>query len=245
MLNPSNPVFNESQWAEIRAMSTDRMTLEGTAVKSLLLIGIIVATGFYAGITTLNNPASGMFLMIVGLIGGLVSALVLIFGSNERAPILAPIYAAFEGLFLGPITILYESMYDGIAMNAVSLTLGIAVVMGLLHSTRIIKITEGFKKALGAAIAGIFLVYMVNLVMMMFGASISILHSASPLGIGLSVVIIAIASFSLLMDYDFIEKGVRSGAPKHMEWYAAFGLVVTLVWLYLELLRLLSKLQRR
>jgi uncharacterized YccA/Bax inhibitor family protein len=136
-------------------------------------------------------------------------------------------------------------MYDGIAMNAVSLTLGIAVVMGLLHSTRIIKITEGFKKALGAAIAGIFLVYMVNLVMMMFGASISILHSASPLGIGLSVVIIAIASFSLLMDYDFIEKGVRSGAPKHMEWYAAFGLVVTLVWLYLELLRLLSKLQRR
>ena len=186
----------------------------------------------------------GFIIMIGGLIGGLITALVLIWGNQERAPMLAPVYAVFEGMLLGPITIMYESYYEGIAMNAVSLTLAVAIAMGFLYTSRIIKLTEGMKIALTSAIMGIFLVYIVNMIMMLFGSNIAILHSSGPLGIGLSLLIIAVASFSLLMDYEFIENGVKNGAPKHMEWYAAFGLIVTLIWLYLEMLRLLAKLRR-
>ena len=245
MLNPSNPVFNESEWADIRLMNTDRMTIEGTAVKSLVLLGIICATGVMAVMMTLQNPAIGMTLMIVGMLGGLVTALVLIFSAKEKAPVLAPIYAAFEGLFLGPITLMYAYLYDGVVLSAISLTIGIAITMGLLHTHRIIRMTHGMKMALSAAVAGIFLVYIVDMFLWSMGAPIAILRSSSPLGIGLSLVIVVIASFCLLMDFEFIENGAKQGLPKHMEWYAAFGLVVTLIWLYLELLRLLAKIQRR
>ena len=244
MMNPSNPVFNEAEWAKIHAMSSERMTLEGTATKSLILLGIITVTAMATGMMTIQTPGMGFIIMIGGLIGGLITALVLIWGNQERAPMLAPVYAVFEGMLLGPITIMYESYYEGIAMNAVSLTLAVAIAMGFLYTSRIIKLTEGMKIALTSAIMGIFLVYIVNMIMMLFGSNIAILHSSGPLGIGLSLLIIAVASFSLLMDYEFIENGVKNGAPKHMEWYAAFGLIVTLIWLYLEMLRLLAKLRR-
>lgn len=245
MINPSNPVFNENEWAQIRALSHDRMTVEGTAIKSVVLLAIVAATAALSIGLLLTNPALGMTLVGVGMIGGLVAALVLIFGNKERATYLAPTYAAFEGLFLGPISLTYAALYDGVVPAALGLTLAIAVTMGLLYSNRIIVLTTGMKKALSAAILGIFLVYIVDMVLWFVGTPFAMLRSAGPMGIGLSLVIVAIASFSLLMDYEFIENGARSGLPKHMEWYAAFGLVVTLIWLYLELLRLLAKLQRR
>jgi uncharacterized YccA/Bax inhibitor family protein len=183
--------------------------------------------------------------MLGGLVGGLVVALVTIF-KKEWSPISAPIYALLEGLVLGGISAIFERSYPGIAVQAISLTFGVMFVMLLAYKMRIVQATRGFKLGVIAATGGIAIVYAINMVMsLFFHTQMSFLYAATPLGIGISLFVVIIASLNLIIDFDMIETGARMGAPKYMEWYGAFGLMVTLVWLYMEMLRLLSKVRRR
>lgn len=223
----------------------DRMSLQGTVNKSLLLLlfllvpALYVWNQFFQGNTGFVQTA-----MWVGVIGGLICAVVLVF-KKTMAPFLAPAYAILEGLALGGISGYFEMRYPGIVIQAVGLTFGVLAAMLMAYKSGLIKATENFKLGVAAATGGIFLVYMVGSVMSFFGSQIPMIHDNGIVGIGFSLVVVVIASLNLVMDFDFIEQGVDSGAPKYMEWYGAFGLLVTLCWLYLEMLRLLSKLQSR
>jgi uncharacterized YccA/Bax inhibitor family protein len=174
----------------------------------------------------------------------LITALVTIF-KKEWAPITSQIYAVFEGLVLGGISAIYEMRFPGIVFQAMALTFGTLGVMLVTYKTGAIKATENFKLGVVAATGAIALVYFATFVLQMFGVNVSFMHSAGWLGIGISMVVVVVAALNLVLDFDFIEEGAKQGAPKYMEWYGAFGLLVTLVWLYLEILRLLSKLNSR
>ena len=181
-----------------------------------------------------------------GFIGGFIVALVTIF-KKEWSPITVPIYAAVEGVLLGGISFLYNSMYEGIVTNAIFLTVGILLSLLMAYKSGLIKPTENFKLGVVAATGGIFLIYLISFIMGFFGSGMSIMdpNNASLMSIGFSVFVIIIASLNLVLDFDFIEEGAEMGAPKYMEWYATFGLLVTLIWLYIEILRLLAKLNSR
>jgi uncharacterized YccA/Bax inhibitor family protein len=223
-------------------VSGEQMTVDGTANKTglLLLIALLPAlfvwTRYFSG-----EPVGG--LMILGGLGGLVVGIATSF-KPEWSPITAPIYAALEGLVLGGLSALMDAIYPGIALQASGLTFGVLFVMLALYKLRIIRVTETFRTVIFAATGGIALVYLVSMVMRIFtGTPIPFIHEGGIVGIGFSLVVVGIAAFSLAMDFDFIETAAAEGAPKYMEWYGAFGLIVTLVWLYIELLRLLSKLR--
>jgi uncharacterized YccA/Bax inhibitor family protein len=162
---------------------------------------------------------------------------------------LAPLYGLFEGLFIGAISAImnaaFAEKYPGLIMQAVGLTFGVAISMFLLYNFRIIKATERFKSVIFTATLGIGIFYLLTMVLRLFGVNVSFMYDSSLLSIGISLFIVAIAALNLIMDFDMIEQGAERGAPKFMEWYGAFGLMVTLVWLYLEILRLLSKLGSR
>ena len=214
------------------------MTLEGAVNKTGIGLFLIMTAAYF----TWTNPSPPI--MIGGAIGGLVIALVTIF-KKTWAPFTVPIYAILEGLFLGGISRFFEDSFPGIASQAIFLTLGILGALLLAYKSKIIKPTENFKLGIAAATGGIFLIYMINIIMGFFGGGIPIIHESGMIGIGFSVFVVIIASLNLVLDFDFIEQGVERGAPKYMEWYGAFGLLVTLIWLYLEILRLLAKLQSR
>jgi uncharacterized YccA/Bax inhibitor family protein len=182
--------------------------------------------------------------MIGGGIGGFVVAIITVF-KRQWAGITGPIYAVLEGLFLGGISAFFEAQYPGIVVQAVSLTFAILFVLLFAYKTRIIKPTENFKLGVFAATGGVMMLYLVSFILNLFGVPVGYLHDNSLLSIGISVVIVIIASLNLVLDFDFIEQGAASSAPKYMEWYAAFGLMVTLIWLYIEILRLLSKIASR
>jgi uncharacterized YccA/Bax inhibitor family protein len=182
--------------------------------------------------------------MLGGAIGGFVVALATIF-KKTWSPFTVPIYALLEGLFLGGISRFFEDRFPGIASQAIILTLGILGALLLAYKSKLIKPTENFKLGIAAATGGIFLIYMINIIMGFFGSGIPMIHESGMIGIGFSVFVVIIASLNLVLDFDFIEQGVEQGAPKYMEWYGAFGLLITLIWLYLEILRLLAKLQSR
>jgi len=179
-----------------------------------------------------------------GSIGGLIVALITVF-KKQWASISAPVYALLEGLALGGISSIFEAQFPGIVMQAVGLTFGTLFCLLLAYKSGMIKATENFKMGVVAATGGIFLVYMVSWVLGMFSVRIPFIHESGLMGIGFSLFVVVIASLNLVLDFDFIESGAAQGAPKYMEWYAAFGLMVTLVWLYLEILRLLAKLKDR
>ena len=179
-----------------------------------------------------------------GAIGGFVVALVTIF-KKEWAPVTTPMYAALEGLFLGAISAMYEKSYPGLPMNAVGLTFGCLGALLAAYSSGLIRPSENFKLGIVAATGGIALLYVVSMGLGFFGKSIPFIHDSGPLGIAFSVFVVGLAALNLVLDFDFIEDGARRGAPKYMEWYGAFGLMVTLIWLYIEMLRLLSKLRSR
>jgi uncharacterized YccA/Bax inhibitor family protein len=187
-------------------------------------------------------------LMIVGAIGGFVIALGITFKPNWAA-YLAPAYGLLQGLFIGGISAimnkLFEARYPGLVMQAVGLTFGVALAMFLLYNFRIIKATEKFKSVIIASTLGIGIFYLITMVLNMFGVNVSFMHDSSLLSIGISLFVVAIASMNLILDFDMIEQGAERGAPKFMEWYGAFGLLVTIVWLYIEMLKLLSKLGSR
>jgi uncharacterized YccA/Bax inhibitor family protein len=183
-------------------------------------------------------------LVAIGGIGGFIAALVTIF-KKEWSPITAPIYALLEGLALGGISAVFELRYPGIAMQAVGLTFGTLFVLLLAYHSGLIPVTEKFKLGVVAATGGIAVFYLVEFVLGFFGVHFAAINGSGLLGIGFSVVVVIVAALNLVLDFDFIESGVNAGAPKYMEWYGAFGLIVTLVWLYLEILRLLAKLNSR
>jgi len=227
------------------------MTVQGTVNKTGLSLLILMFTATWTWnlasggpMATEYNPAAAAPWTMVGVIGGFIVAMVTVF-KKEWAPATAPAYAALEGLALGGISVAFESRYPGIASQAIFLTFGTLGALLLAYRSGLIKATENFKLGVFAATGGIMLIYLASFVMSFFGASIPMIHSSGTFGILFSVAVVTVAALNLVLDFDFIEQGAESGAPKYMEWYAAFGLMVTLVWLYLEILRLLSKLQER
>jgi uncharacterized YccA/Bax inhibitor family protein len=245
-----NPALSEKTFqksAQMYDADVVKMTEKGTLNKFILLSLLVMATAsitwsaFYDGKNVFPY-------IIVGAIGGLIMAIVLAF-KPMWAPFLAPAYALFEGAFVGGVSAYYnyafEKVAPGIVMQAVGLTFGAVIAMFALYRFGIIKPTQKFKAIIVTATAGIAIFYLIAVVLRMFGIDIPFLHEGSTLGIVFSVVVVAIAALNLILDFDMIETGVATGAPKYMEWYGAFGLVVTIVWLYLEILRLLSKLSSR
>ncbi|HYX36898.1 MAG TPA: Bax inhibitor-1/YccA family protein, partial [Oligoflexus sp.] len=189
-----------------------------------------------------RDPGAINLYMMVGVFGGFVVALVTVF-KKTWAPVTAPLYAALEGLALGGISSFFEARFPGIVIQAVGLTFTTLLALLMAYKSGLIKVTENFKLGVAAATGGIFLFYMLQMVLGFFDVRIPYIHEGGIIGVGFSLFVIVIASLNLVMDFDFIEEGARRRAPKYMEWYAAFGLMVTLIWLYLEFLRLLSKLQ--
>jgi uncharacterized YccA/Bax inhibitor family protein len=225
----------------------ERMTLDGVVLRGLILAPILLVTGWFGwqSVEVTDGVATAVpGWLLLALLAGLGVAMVTIF-KPRVSPYTAPAYAALEGLVLGAVSALYEARYEGIVLQAVMLTGAVFAIMLALYSKRIVKVDDRLRKGIVAATGAVLVVYLVSMVMRIFGAEIPLIHEAGPVGILFSLVVVGIASANLLLDFDLIEKGVENGAPKWMEWYAAFGLLVTLVWLYLELLRLLSKLRSR
>ncbi|WP_350016261.1 Bax inhibitor-1/YccA family protein [Rhodanobacter sp. IGA1.0] len=250
-MQSGNPALNKNTFLDaasgaVVTRSDDAMTINGTVNKTGLLL-LLVLVGAFVSWSRFSGPDSLptiMPLVLGGCIGGLVLGLVTVF-KKTWAPYTAPLYAVAEGLFIGALSAIFEMRYPGIVIQAVGLTFGTMAAMLLAYRSGLIRATEKFKLGVVAATGGIFLLYLANFVMGFFGHSMGFINGSSMLGIGFSAVVVVIAALNLILDFDLIETGAQSGAPKYMEWYGAFALVVTLVWLYLELLRLLSKLQSR
>jgi uncharacterized YccA/Bax inhibitor family protein len=244
-MESSNPMLSRIVKAAGTRTTGATMTVAGTAWKTLVLLALVCfGAAFTWQAVAAGNTGVLMPALLVGGIGGLVLALVTSF-VPRLAPITAPLYAVVEGLALGAISALYDARYAGLPRTAVVLTLATAGGMYLLYATGVIRATPMFRRIVVGATLGIVLASLVAFVARLFGAQLPFLWDSSPLGIGISVVIVGVAALNLVLDFDFIEQGARHGAPRSVEWFGAFGLTVTLVWLYLELLRLLSRLSRR
>lgn len=251
-MRSGNPALKDSTFLDLgsgRVVATDAgaMTINGTVNKTafLLLLTLVGAMYTWRMFFASNGTANLMPYVLGGALGGLGIAIVLMF-KKTWAPALAPAYAVLEGLFIGAVSAMFEMKFPGIVMQAVALTFGTLGALLLAYRSGLIRATENFKLGVVAATGAIALLYLVNIGARLFGfEGMAFIHEGGWLGIGFSLVVVTIAALNLVLDFDFIETGVESGAPKYMEWYAAFGLLVTLVWLYLEILRLLSKLQSR
>lgn len=244
LFRSSNPMFRDENMRSSNILdqtysSEGTMTVEGAVNKSLILFGILMLTSAYAFL----NP--NYTLMWVGIIGGLIASLVGIF-KPQYAPYAAPVYAAFEGLAIGTISIVYASLYAGIVFQAATLTFGVLFLMLTLYKARIITVTEKLRSGIMMATGAIAILYLVNMILYWtMGYRMPFIHEGGTFGIIFSLAVVALASFNLLLDFDNIERGAQMNAPKYMEWASAMGLLITLVWLYLEILRLLAKLQDR
>jgi uncharacterized YccA/Bax inhibitor family protein len=235
----SNPLLKREESFSATAEASV-MDLNGTVNKTgilLLICGAAAAYGWYTPVW--QGP-----LMFVPLLGALVFCLVGVF-KPATSPFVAPCYAALEGLVLGAISEMFNSRFQGIVANAVLLTFAVLALFLFLYATRIVRVTNGMRVAVVAATGAIFVVYMIDLILHFFGISVPFLYSNGWLGIGVSLLVCGIAAFNFFLDFDAIEGYIRSGSPKYMEWYSGMALLITLVWLYLEILRLLSKLQSR
>ncbi|MBB6429340.1 Bax inhibitor-1/YccA family protein [Algisphaera agarilytica] len=256
----SNPTLNDDTFRNqavdvYDAEKPDVMTVQGAVNKTLILLAICVGTSVFSWSAASSGASYTMPMALGGAIGGFIVALITMF-KPRWSPFTSPIYALLQGLFLGAISYIYEASFgaqqtsgglplNGIVVQAVGCTLGVAASMLILYSFRIIKVTEKLRAGIIMAVTGVMLFYLVSIVLSLFGIGQSILHGTGPLSIGISLLIVGIAAFSLLLDFDLIERGAQQGAPDYMEWYAGFGLLVTLIWLYLEMLRLLAKLKNR
>jgi uncharacterized YccA/Bax inhibitor family protein len=240
-MKSGNPALSTKTFLGLEA-SADPMTLRGTVNRTAMLLALVVIGAAWVWKQYFAAPefASISSYLWGGTIGGLVFALITIF-KKEAAPYTAPVYALLEGFAIGGISALYESTHPGIAMQAVGLTVGTMACMLAAYRFGLIKVTEKFRMGVVAATGGIALLYLVDMALSFFGHPVSMIHEGGVYGIGFSLLVVGIAALNLVMDFDFISQGVEARCPKYMEWYSAFGLVVTLVWLYLEILRLLSK----
>ncbi len=248
----SNPALGQNTFSNLAAQQgglidvQDRMTLNGTVNKTgiLLLCSIATAAWTWHMFLPERDMTNVAPLMMLGLIGGFIVALVTTF-KKEWSAVTAPIYALLEGLVLGGLSAMLELRYPGIAIQAVSLTFGTLFVLLFLYRTGVIQVTQKFRLGVIAATGGIFVFYMLEMILGFFGIQFASINGGGVIGIGFSLVVVAIAALNLVLDFDFIEQGVQFGAPRYMEWYGAFGIMVTLVWLYLEILNLLSKMRSR
>jgi uncharacterized YccA/Bax inhibitor family protein len=239
-----NPTLNERVFTGGAPVTGDAMTVQGTIDKTaVLLVLTVVAAAASWVLGTAGGAGIGGWALGAALAGLVVA--IATFVRPQWSPYTGPLYAVLEGVFLGLVSMVFEASYPGIATQAVALTFGVLGAMLLVYRTGLIKVTQRFRAGVAAATLAIFVTYMVSLVLGLFGVRVPLLNDASPLGILISLAIVVVAALNLVLDFDLIERGARAGAPRYMEWYAAFGLLVTLVWLYLELLRLLAKLRER
>lgn len=243
-MRSGNPALTEKTFRGL-TRTGEAMTLGGTVNRTAIMLALLLITAGWTWneFQTGQNPAAVMPYLWIGLIGGLIAALVTVF-KKTWAPVTAPIYALLEGLAIGGISAIFEARFPGIVIQAVGLTFGTLTALLIAYRSGLIKATENFKLGVAAATGGIFLVYVVDIILRFFGIGIPFIHESGVFGIGFSVFVVIIAALNLVLDFDFIETAVEQGAPKYMEWYGAFGLMVTLIWLYLEILRLLAKLRR-
>jgi uncharacterized YccA/Bax inhibitor family protein len=241
MMRSGNPALLGDVFTGVRAADrSDAMTIQGTVNKSFVLFFVLMIGAAFVW----RNPAVMVPYLWPALIGGFVLALVTIF-KKEWAPVTAPLYAFAEGLLLGCISSVFEKMYPGIVAPAVGLTFGVLFSMLFAYKTKMIRVTGNFRLGVFAATGGIALFYLAAMVLGFFGVNVPLINQGGIIGIGFSVFVVIIASLNLVIDFDYIQKGAEAGAPRCMEWYGAFSLMVTLIWLYLEILRLLAKMQRR
>jgi uncharacterized YccA/Bax inhibitor family protein len=248
-MRSGNPALGKDTFLDVgtgQVVGSETMTLNGTVNKTGLMLLILMASAGYTW-SKFTGPESLPLIMpmlLVGGIGGFIFALITIF-KKTWAPYTAPIYALLEGFVLGGLSAMMEVRFPGIVMQAVGLTFGTLAALLLAYRSGLIRATENFKLGVVAATGGIALLYLVDIGMGFFGHSMGFIHNNSWISIAFSGFVVVIAALNLVLDFDFIEQGVAAGAPKYMEWYGAFGLIVTLVWLYMEILRLLSKLNSR
>jgi uncharacterized YccA/Bax inhibitor family protein len=253
LIKTSNPALSENTFRDLASSQyggvadlTARMTLEGTVNKTGILLVCVMATAWWTWRQFLHsrNIADVAPWMLIGFLGGFAFAMVTVF-KKEWSPVTAPIYALLEGLALGGLSAVLDLRYPGIAIQAVGLTFGTLFVLLLAYRSGLIQVTQKFRMGIVAATGGIMVFYLLQMLMGFFGFQFTSINGSGPIGIGFSLIVVAVAALNLVLDFDFIEQGVQYGAPKYMEWYGAFGIIVTLVWLYLEILRLLSKLRSR
>jgi uncharacterized YccA/Bax inhibitor family protein len=244
LMRTSNPALNDNIFRGERAAFGEAMTVQGTVNKTGVLLICAMATAAWSWNRLLDTPTEVAPLVFGGAIGGLIFALVTIF-KKSWAPVTAPIYALLEGLVLGGISVVVNLRYPGIAIQAVSLTFGTLLALLIAYRSGVIRVTDKFRLGVVAATGGIALFYLLSMMLGFFGVHFNSIFGSGLIGIGFSVVVVIVAALNLVLDFDFIETGARAGAPKYMEWYAAFGLMVTLIWLYMEILRLLAKLRSR
>jgi uncharacterized YccA/Bax inhibitor family protein len=254
-MKTSNPALNGKTFENLSDTrfggvidETSHMTLTGTVNKTgiLLLCAFATAAWTWSQFLARHDPADISLQMLLGVIGGLIVALVTVF-KKEWSPVTAPIYALLEGMVMGGLSAFMELRYPGIAVQAVGLTFGTLLVLLLAYRSGLIPVTQKLRMGIVAATGGVALFYMLSMLLSFFGLQFgsSLINGSGLLGIAFSLFVVAIAALNLVLDFDFIERGVEAGAPKYMEWYGAFGIMVTLVWLYIEMLRLLAKLRRR
>jgi len=246
-MRTANPALGDDTFTGFgRVAREEQMSIQGTVNKAVLLLMCVFLTAawtwniFYRTM----SPQAVVPLLAIGAIGGLIVALVTVF-KQSWAPVTAPIYALLEGLVIGGVSAVAEAQLPGIVIQAVGLTFGTCLALLLAYKSGMVRASENFKLGVVAATGGIALFYLLSLILGLFGLRISFLYQSGPLGIAFSLFVVVIAALNLVLDFDFIEQGATAGAPRYMEWYAAFGLMVTLIWLYLEILRLLMKLRSR
>ena len=249
LMRTSNPALSSDAFRTGEATVGESMTVSGTVNKTGILLICCVATAAWTWNRFFNAPPEEAMqvmapALVIGGIGGFIVAIVTIF-KKEWAGVTAPIYALLEGLVLGGISAMLELRYHGIAIQAVSLTFGTLLIMLLAYRSGLIKVTEKLRLGIVAATGGIAVFYLLQFILGFFGVHFTAINGSSPIGIGFSLIVVAVAALNLVLDFDLIENGARMGAPKYMEWYGAFALMVTLIWLYFEILRLLSKFRSR
>jgi uncharacterized YccA/Bax inhibitor family protein len=249
MMESSNPALRNDTFTSQRYLGdrSETMTVQGTVFKTILLLLVASLSAGWVWMKysqTGGNPAAISTWTMIGAIGGFITALVTIF-KKEWAAITAPIYALLQGLLIGGLSATLEASFPGIVMQAAGLTFGTLFAMLFAYQTGLIKATENFKLGVVAATGGIAIVYLVTMVLSFFGIQPSFMYSNSWLSIGISLFVVVVAALNFIIDFDVIEQGARMSVPKYMEWYGAFALMVTLVWLYIEFLRLLAKLRNR
>jgi len=244
-MRTSNPALNDKVF-DLGRSTGDVMTVNGTVNRTGILLCLLMFTAIFSWDRAYSavNPGELYPWLIGSGIAGFVVALITVF-KKTAAPITAPIYAAIEGILLGMLSAFYEMQFPGLVFQAILLTFGTLFALLMAYRSGVIKATENFKLGVFAATGGIGLIYLTTFILSFFGLSIPYIHGSGTIGILFSLFVVVIAALNLVLDFDFIERGAERGAPKYMEWYAAFGLLVTLIWLYMEMLRLLSKLRSR
>lgn len=244
-MRSGNPVLQDSTFNDVsRGAYSNPMTLTGVVNRSVLLLLLVTASAAAVWSYSASHPSIIYPTVMIGSLGGFVVGIATSF-KRSWAPVTAPIYAVLQGLFIGGISLVMEQRFPGLVFQAVLLTFGVMFALLAAYQSRIIRPSETFKAVIVSATLGIVVVYLVSMVLQIFfHTAIPLIFDSGPVGITFSLIVVGIAALNLVLDFDFIEHGIAGGAPKWMEWYAAFGLTVTLVWLYIEILRLLAKMRR-